>query len=74
MPYCKLCAKYLDKHPEAISPTNSGGAALNRLLEVRELGGLGQQTHTTLPGQELHRRAEFEAGIVAPPEHLRRPQ
>ena len=70
MPYCKLCAKYLDQHPETISPTNAGGPALNRLLEVHEIGGLGDQVHATLPGRELHRRAEFEAGVVPRPQQL----
>jgi hypothetical protein len=73
MPYCKLCARYLDRHPETVSPANSGGPALHRLLEVRETGGLGQVEHTTLPGRELHHRAALEGGIVLPPSPSRKP-
>jgi hypothetical protein len=66
MPYCKLCSKYLDRHPEALSPANQNGEPLHRLLEVRQLGGLGREEHTTLPGQLLHERALLESGQTLP--------
>lgn len=66
MPFCKLCSRYLDRHPEVLSPSNQNGAPLHRLLDVVETGGHEEYTHTTLPGKMLHERAVLEAGLTLP--------